>query len=249
MTFEQAEKVYTFEQDKDTPSDKHYFSVWEEWDYQLTAFRNILNDEQFRRYERLSKENAKRYEQSLIEDDSEKTNEILYHQELLAFYENQFLPDIFRSPLIEFSWLNEKGKIEFLKTEYKRFLNDTKKETLTSHFRNYRTFKPNELKLSLLRHKLSCVLPDYGYFKHQMDTPTSGVANDLKTKTQHLPQELERLLSKKYEALKEFNGKKVKEYFGDIKNGWHVTITFTDQEEKEYRSMGLVLLDKEKYGY
>jgi hypothetical protein len=249
LTIEQAEKVYQFESDKDTPSDKHYFSVWEEWDYQLTAFREILNDEQFRKYEELIEENAKDYERSLIKEDSEKASDISYHQELLEFYENQFLPDLLNSPLIDFSWWNDKSKIEYLKGEYRRFLNDSKKEILTTHFRNCRTFKPNELKLSLLRHKLSCVLPDYEHFKHHMDQPTRAVADYIKTKTEYLPRELEHLLIKKYEALKEFNDKKVKQYFADLPNAWHVVIASTDAERNEYRSMGLVLLDKEKYGF
>lgn len=248
LTFEQAENVYQFEQDRDRYSDKYYFSFWEEGDYDLTAFKEILNDEQLKKYGALSKENEEQYKRSLIEEDSEKTNEILYNQELLDYYENQFLPDIFKSPLIELSWLNDKSKIEYLRAEYKRVLNDTKKELLTTHFRNYRSYKPNELKLSLLRHKLSCVLPDYGYFKHQMDQPTRVVADYLEPKTQHLPEELEQLLVKKYDALKEFNGEKVKKYFADINNGWHVTIALTQKQEKEYRSMSLLLLDREHYG-
>ena len=30
LTYEQAEKIYKYEQDKDTYSDKHFFSAWEE---------------------------------------------------------------------------------------------------------------------------------------------------------------------------------------------------------------------------
>lgn len=39
LTFEQAEEVYKYEQDKDIGSEKLYFSTWEEWDYELSSFK------------------------------------------------------------------------------------------------------------------------------------------------------------------------------------------------------------------
>lgn len=39
LTFEQAEQVYKFEEDKSIYSEKHYFSTWEEWDYELLTLR------------------------------------------------------------------------------------------------------------------------------------------------------------------------------------------------------------------
>jgi len=158
LTFEQAERVYKYEQDKDTYSEKHFFSVWEEWDYELTTFREILHDDQLKNYETFLRENIQRYEQSLIEQDGEKANEIAHNEELINFYETQFLPDFFKDPFLRFCWLSiDRAKIEYLRKEYKRFLNDTKKSILTSHFRHNRTFKPNELKASLLRLKLSYI--------------------------------------------------------------------------------------------
>ena len=115
LTFEQAEKVYKHEQDKDTYSQKHYFSAWEEWDYELTIFKEILNEEQFKNYETFLKENIQRYEQNLVELDSERINEIAYNEELINFYETQFLPDFFKDPfLLTFGWLSaDKAKIEY----------------------------------------------------------------------------------------------------------------------------------------
>lgn len=249
LTFEQAEKVYKYEQDKDTYSDKHFFSTWEEWDYEKTTFREILNDEQFKIYETFLDENIQRYEESLKEQDNEKTNEIAYHEELMNFYETQFLPDFFKDPFLGFGWLlNDKAKIEYLKKEYQRFLNDTKKEILTSHFRHNRTFKPNELKASLLRHKLFYIFPNFSYFRHQMDDPTKAVAHYLKTKLRHLPDKTEELLTRKFKELKDFNKTNFKKYYTDTK-GWHVVVgELTNEEEKEQRRMTLLLLDKEKYG-
>lgn len=249
LTYEQAEKVYKYEQDKDTYSEKHFFSVWEEWDYELTTFREILNDDQFKNYETFLKENIQRYEQSLIEQDNEKANKIAYHEELINFYETHFLPDFFKDPFLHFGWLStDRAKIEYLRTEYKRFLNDTKKGILTSHFRHNRTFKTNELKASLLRHRLSYILPDYTSFKHQMDEPTKAVAHYLNTKLRYLPDTTEELLTRKFKELKQFNDTNFKKYYGEIR-GWHVIMgQLTDEEEKEHRTMTLLLLDKEKYG-
>lgn len=249
LTFEQAEKIYEYEEDRDKYSNKHHFSVWEEWDYELTTFREILNDEQLKTYETVLKQNIQRYEQGLIEQDSEMSSEFEYHEDLINFYETQFLPDFFKNPLVRFGWLlNDQAKIEYLRTEYKYFLNDTKKEILTNHFRHNRTFKPNELKASLLRHKRSYIFPDYSYFKYKMDEPTRAVVHYLKPKLRHLPENTEQLLTKKIKELKEFNEINFKKHFGEIR-GWHVVATqLTDEEQNEHNSMTLLLLDKEKYG-
>ena len=251
LTFEQAEKIYKFTQDNElTHSNKHFLSIWEEWDYELTTFSEILSDEQLNIYNTFLKKNIQGYEQNLIEQDNKKTNEIAYHEKLLDFYETQFLPEFFKDPslMLHFSWLsNEKSKIEFLKAEYKRFLNDRRQEILTSHFRHNRTFKPNELKVSLLRHKLSYVLPSYTSFKHQMDEPTKAIACYLKEKLRYLPDKTEEFLKRKFKELKEFNEINLQKHFDEIK-GWHVVgEQLTDEEEKEHRRMTLLLFDKEKY--
>lgn len=251
LTYEQAEKIYRFEQDKDIYSNKHFFSFWEERDYELATFSEILNDEQLRIYKTFFKKGIEGYERSLIELDTKKANEIAYNEELLNFYETQFFPEFFKDPfhLLHFgSFYNEKSKIEFLKAEYKRFLNDTKREILTSHFRHSRTFQPNELKVSLLRHKLSCVLPSYISFKQQMDEPTKAVTYYLKQKLRYLPDKTEELLKRKFKESKEFNKINRQKHFGKIK-GWLVIAEhLTVEEEKERRRMTFLLFDKERYG-
>jgi len=249
LTYDQAEKVYKYEQDKDTYSDKHYLSSWEEWDFELTTFREILDNEQQKNYETFHKENIQRYEQSLAEQDNKTTNEIAYLEELINFYETHLLPDFFEDHFLQFGWLlTDRAKIEYFKAEYKRFINDTKKEILASHFRHNRAFKPNELKASLLRHKLSCIFPDYTSFKHKMDEPTKAVANYLKIKLQYLPKETEELLTRKFKELKEFSDENFKKHYGDVR-GWHVVVgQLTPEEEKEHRILTVLLLDREKYG-
>ncbi|PZR30005.1 MAG: hypothetical protein DI535_00445 [Citrobacter freundii] len=249
LSFEQAEKIYHYQEEKDIYSDKHFFSVWEEWDYERTVFREILNDDQFEKYDKVLQHQIKRYEQSLAAEDVERTNEILYHEEMINFYEQDFLPELFKDPFIRYGWsVLEKNKVDYLRNEYQRFLRNLKKELLTNHFRQNRTFKPTEFKLSLLRHKLHTLFPDYQYFKNQMDEPTRTIADYLKTKARNLPDETEKLLAKKFNELREFNDRNFKKHYGDKRSeGWHVEfVQFTPEEERENRSMTLLLLDREK---
>lgn len=249
LTFEQAEKIYTYQQDKDIYSDKHFFSVWEEWDYERTAFREVLNDEQFAKYDKLLQHQIKQYEQNLIAEDFERTNEILYHEEMITFYEQDFLPELFKDHFIRYGWsVLEKNKVDYLRNEYQRFLRNLKKELLTNHFRQNRTFKPNEFKLSLLRHKLHTIIPDYEYFKNQMDEPTRTIADYLRIKVRNLPDETDKLLTKKFNELREFNEKNFKKYYGEKKTGgWQIEfVQMSQEEERENRSMALLLLDREE---
>ena len=249
LTYEQSEKVYKYEHDKETFSEKHIFSAWEEWDYELTVFKNILNEEQFARYQLIHKENIQNYEQILTQQDNEADNQTQYYEELLNFYENQFLPDFFNTAIFRFGFiLSEKTKMEYLKKEYKRFLNDTKKEMLTNHFRYNRTFKPNELNVALLRHKLFYFLPNYQYFKYNMDEPTKAVAKFLYAKVQYLPGEIEELITDKFNRVKDFTQKLNQKYYTETA-GWHVVVAQQAvEDEKENKIMTCLLLDEQKCG-
>lgn len=249
LTSEQAEKIYKYEQDKNIYSEKHKFSAWEEWDYELTTFKEILDPEQFKNYENSLKENIRHYEESLTELDNQQDKEIAYCEEQINFYETQFLPELFKAPFVRHGLLFiDKPKIEYLRTEYKRFLNDRKMEILTSHFRHNKTFKPKELKAALLRHRLSGIFPDYSFFKHQMDKPTKAIAHFLNSKYRYLPDNIEELLARKFGELKDFNEGLSKKYYPET-GGWRIVVgKMTDEEEKECRRMTLLLLDKEKYG-
>lgn len=251
LTFEQAEQVYRYEQETRTYSLKHSFSVWEEWDYELTTFRQILDTDQIRIYENNLAESVKSYENDLVEQDSERTNKIEYYNEILNYYENIFLPDFFKDPFLSsFIWLNpDKAKIEFLRAEYKSFLNDTKKAILTNHFRYYRSFKPNELKESLLQHKLCYLWPNYLSFKYSMDEATKAVDFYIKNKIKQFPETTEALVTNRLAGLKTFNESNFKKYHQETK-GWHFVIgQLTSEEEREHRVMTLLLLDKDRYGY
>ncbi len=249
LTFEQAKKIFEYEQDKNTYSEKHFFSQWEEWDYELVTFKEILDAGQFKKYEKFLNKNILRYEKSLMEQDNEKHKEVAYYEEQINFYETKLLPDFFQDRVLHLGFfLYDKAKIEYLKAEYARFLIDTKKEILTSHFRNSRTFEPNKLKVALLRHKLLFIFPNYSYFKHQMDEPTKAIVHFLNSKFFCLPENIEKLLTRKLNELKEFNEELFKKYYGDT-SGWHVVIgKKSDEEDREHRIMTFLLLDEAKYG-
>lgn len=248
LTFEQAKQIYQFEQDRDSYSEKYYFSAWEEWDYELSTFRQILTADQLKTYKENNEESIKRYEQSLIDQDHRNTNEIEYVWQMLSYYENEFLPELFKDPFVlTYPILWARAKIEFLKAEYRIFLNERKKSILAEHFRNNRTFKPNELQVALLRHKILYLWPAYGFFKFSADDATKAVINYVKTKIK-FPDKTEELLMKKLVELKAFNEANFKKYHEESR-GWHVVIGHsTEEEEKEERIMSLLLLDKEKYG-
>ncbi|HEY0769448.1 MAG TPA: hypothetical protein VGD31_03880 [Sphingobacteriaceae bacterium] len=250
LTFEQAEKVYKFEQDKGIYSESQIFSAWEFLDYEKTVFGEILNAEQFEKYLEHISENIKHIEQGLIEQDRERINYIAYYKEIISFYETHILPDLFNSAFIHVNWfLNDKPKVVYLRSAYQQFLNERKKEILINHFRYNRTFKPNELKVSLLRHKFAYIFPDYGAFKFKMDEPTKAIARYLTTKYQQLPKQLEELFESKFAELKDFNQKKNKKYFGERNSAIIIETQLTEEERKEHLSMSFLLLDKEGYGH
>ncbi|RPD43408.1 hypothetical protein [Paracnuella aquatica] len=249
LSYEQAEKVHMFEQDKDIYSDKHYFTAWEEWDFEATAFQDILNEEQFATYNAVLNETIQRYEKGLIEQDNQDLRESAFYEDLYNYYQQHFVPDFFMGPFLGLIWLPvDTTKIDFLRAEYKYFLNDSKKELLTSHFRHNRRFKPNQLKGSLLRHKVACIFPDYHSFKHRMDEPTKATSQYLKAKILQLPEETENLVNRKFNELREFMEANFTKHYGDIR-GWHIAVGhFSQEEEREHRVMSLLLLDRKGYG-
>jgi len=252
LTPEQAAKIYKFEQDRDISSTKHYFSFWEECDYEASTYRQILTADQLKHYEENLAEHIKQHEQDLIESDNKGLNEMAYYNEMLAYYENVFLPEFIRDPYMSAipGLLGNKAKIIFLRSEYKSFLNDRKKGILAEHFRHNRLFKPNELQVSLLRLKLLYLWPDYIAFKNAADEATMAVTNYLKTRLRRLPDQIEALFTRKLNELKIFSQANHKKYHGEPRGGWHVTLRpFSDEEEKEAQVMTFLLFDKEKYGY
>ncbi|KIC94359.1 hypothetical protein [Flavihumibacter solisilvae] len=251
LSFEQAEKVYQYEQDKESYSGEKGFTDWEERDYERTIMMEILTAEQFSSYETIRNENIQQHERYLAEEDGGLANQFAYSTELINFYETVYLPEFLNDRNITRQYvraLNQAAKVEFLKKEYKKFLVDSKREILITHFRLYRTFKPNQLKLSLLHHSLSYIFPDYQAFKSRMDDATRTVAEYLKEKLQIVPETTDELFLRKSKELNEFVTAITKKYFGDPRE-WNIAIGhYTPEQERENRIMFPLLLDKESYG-
>ena len=251
LTYEQAEKVFAYEQEKDTYSNKYFFTLWEDADYEYSAFREILSEEQFKIYEIELRKRIQFNEQSFIEQDNEMKMDIKTHNELLEFYETKFIPDFFKDPfLLHFGpFIADHAKVKYIREEYKQYLNDRKKEILTNHFRNNRTFRPNLLMISLIQHKLSAILPDYLPFKARVDLPTKAMLDHLVARIKNPPETTRVFLNRKFNELREFNQKGYTKNAGEIP-GWHTEIRRpTPEEEMELQGMTLLLMDKDRYGF
>lgn len=187
LTFEQAERVYLFEREKDGDSAGQYFSYWEEHEYEMDSFAKILNSSQFDEFKTARLKSLKELEDGIVESDKEQVYQINYHKEILDYLSNNFLPDFFKEKFlfITLSLPEFKAKVDYLKTEYKRFLEITNKETLISHYRYYRCFQPNLLEVSRLQNKINHVNPDYHSFYHKLDESAKGIA-DFFNKTKKL---------------------------------------------------------------
>jgi hypothetical protein len=251
LTYKQAEQVFKYKQDKEVYSEKHHFTEWEDIDYEWTVFQQILDEKQMLVYQKEYEENLRRIEADLKAQDKEAEKEIAFYLQQADYYENEFVPDFFKNPIAGGlqRWL-DKAKIDFLKVEYKRMLIEIKKEILTSHFRHYRTFKPNGLRVSLLQHRIAYLWPDYDAFKRKMDEPTKAVAKYVESKAEaYLLPEIEAFFAQKFEDLAKFNKKSFEEYHAKTV-GWTIGVaTGHSISDKNHEMMCLLLLDKDKYGY
>lgn len=250
LTFEQAEKIYLFEEEKTFHSTQYYFSPWEEFDYELDNFQKILDEKQFKKFVSEHKNNIKQYEKHLIESDQLQTKYISYYNDLLAFYEQNYLPDFFKEQLFMYPQVtsDHKLKVEYLKSEYKNFLEGLKVHIISSHYRHNRLFQPNTLQVALLRHKLHYLIPSFSYFKQDMDEPTKVVANFLLDKFQRYNERFDNLFKRKAQESAAFVKSIKRKHFGSPKNkGYHVIITQTEEQQKEDQIMFAVLMDVATY--
>lgn len=252
LTFEQAEQVYKFEQDKGVYSADHSFSFWEERDYDYSMFKKVLNPEQLVIFEEWRNNTLESYQRSLVEQDQRNLIEIERHQQLFNYYNEQLLPTFFDNAVIMAfpMFSKDKMKIDFLKAEYKQFLNEQKKRILVSHFRDNRIFAPNQLKASMLRHNLDYLWPEYDHFKSLMDEPTKSIAYYLTNQFRHYFNEYKDIVEKQFKALEVFQRENYSLHYGTTKDGWRreIVIETNLEEQREYTTMCLLLLDKDRYG-
>lgn len=243
LTIEQAKQVYEFEQLRDTPSDKHYFSIWEEFDFEYATFQNILTPEQFEDYKTKHQELIRLNEQQVAQQDQEYVKQLQAATDLFQYYQTTLLPDLEKKRMIVWqAFINKREKVEYLKAEYKKYLDAQKKFILVEHFRHSKTLQPHLLQLSLLNYKHSCLLPDYLSFRASMEEPTRVIADYLETKLKRGAALIMEGLKDTLQALKEFRKENTAKHIGEIR-GWHVTI-----EAEEDNLMFMLMLDPKKYG-
>lgn len=243
LTVDQAKQVYEYEQLRDTPSDKHYFSIWEEFDFEFASFQNILTPEQFEEYKTKHQELVRLNEQQVAQQDQQYVKQLEATKDLLHYYQSKLLPDFERQRMIVWqAFMKEREKIEYLKAEHKKHLDNQKKSILVEHFRHSKTLQPQLLQLSLLNHKLACLLPDYFSFRANMDEPTRVIADYLDAMLKRGAPMIMEGLTDTLQALKDFKMENKAKHIGEI-GGWHVTIA-----AEEDNLMFLLLLDTENYG-
>jgi len=251
LSDEQAWLVHKMEEEKLAYSLDREFSVWEGWDFEKASLGEILTADQFSVYEKNLAANIAFAEHRLMAEDKGKDIDLQYNEAILKFYEEQFLPSIAQLlPIFAAAGAIGKGsKLHFLKEEYKHFLIREKRRIYVSHFREYRIFKPNLLKVSLLRHKLDYLWPDYHSFRHAMDEPTKAVATFLAPRFSRLPFEYGDFVDKKQEELRAFSATNYKRFYGGDGRGWQVSAGEpADEAQHECMVMSMLLIDKHRYG-
>ncbi|GAB3901144.1 hypothetical protein GCM10028803_25290 [Larkinella knui] len=251
LTRGQAECIYKYEADKNLESKDKDFLQWEEYDFEWATYKDILTSDQFEMYEADLKTRLRNYESALVEEDNRKFHEIEYNQSLLTILEEKILPDCLnQAAAVKLTGLfQETTKIDFLKAEYKRYLNATKKMLLVDHFRFARTCMPNLLKITLLQHKLDYIWPNYFQFNQWMDEPTRATATYLRQKLYYIQDKIYDHVKTKFAELTTLNEENYRRHWGD-RNGPQVTFgPSTPEDRRDHLLMSLLLLDKDQYGW
>ena len=95
------------------------------------------------------------------------------------------------------------------------------------------------------------IIPNYLYFKQEMDEPTKAISYYLENKFQYLIDTKEKTISEKFQELKEFNQKCFEKYYGKLSSADMYIIKapeLTSTEERTNNTMTILLMDEEKYG-
>jgi hypothetical protein len=250
LTDEQAEQVFLFEANNGPHSGKTFFTDWEQWDYEFHFFSQILDKEQLAKFSQKQKKTIKWYEKGLkgqLEEESLKRMD--YTAEIITYYEQQLLPSMFNSTIQLGSELSyhEHSKVDFLKAEYKKFLQESRRTLLINHFKYYRAYCPITLNATLLNHKIYYLWPDYRSFKHKMDEPTKATGAFLETQLIYLPKDAGAFLQSKLKDASAFFDELHKKYHPEFP-----VYTYgqsSSKEEMRERLMTVLLLDKDQYGW
>jgi hypothetical protein len=251
LSAEQAEMIYTYEQEKENKSEIYFLTFWEEGDFNLMAYKEILTSAQLDIYKSFLKTNSSRYEEDLKIADvkPERLNELAYCTEMLSFYEGHLFPGFINAPFKELveETIADKAKIEWLKKKYRIFLNNGRKKLIIEELRDNRIFSPNKMKITLLKHDLNYLWPDYFSFKAEADTETKNIIVHLENQILLLPDKVYSFINEKLKALKDFNAANFEKYYSNIKFDYVANDYVTDEEIKINSLMCFLLFDKEKY--
>lgn len=248
LTSGQALRIYYHEEEKSIYESGFLFSPWEELDHDLHFFRSILNKEQFLVYEQELKKKMLLHENNLVAEDNNKEKEIAYYLELLKYYTTTLLPSLTDIKVFPFFSLifSNRSKFDYLKTEYKKFVQYSRKDLLVYHFRNYRQFMPNQLKVSLLKHSLHFYFPDYPAFYHQMDAPTKSMAQYFEAIVCRLDKDSLQAIKDIFYQLDIFSNN-INEKYLEEQRGWHVDIKQSEEQTTLNCLMAVLLIDKDLY--
>jgi hypothetical protein len=256
LSIEQASRIYEHEKTIFLSSDPTlvYLTEFEQFDYGFYAFNEILSPEQFELYRTHMDECIAVYENNLAKDDQSAYHlaKVDYSNELLHYYRNIFLPDFFKEdfyPIV--SIRTENPKRRFLKEQYNCFQKREKIKLIAIHFRNHKTFCPNQLKTALFNHELLCLWPNYAHFKQELDRPTLSVAEAIETDIGFSTnKELRLFLDSKFSALNTFYRAMNNKYHPDIAVDYEDDAGLLKVDEAEtlrYRLMCIILLEEGGY--
>ncbi|MFD2918938.1 hypothetical protein ACFS6H_04390 [Terrimonas rubra] len=248
LSEEQALRIYYHEKEKSIFQNNLHFSYWEEADHDLHFFRSVLKEEQFRQYEQQLKDKILHHEHGLAVQDNDKQKEIAYYKEVLDYYKTTLLPALTDLRFFPFFGLifSERSKYNYLQSEYKKFVQYTRKDMLVHHFRNYRQLMPNQLKVSLLSHSLHFYLPDYSSFRDQMDIPTKSMAQYFEEKVCRVDKTSKQAIVDIIAELDVFTNSIYPNYFEES-CGWHVDIGISEEDAILNSLMSVLLIDKDHY--
>ena len=213
-------------------------------DYEEVKFKEILTSSQFGSYISGRAERLRKIEERLVGNDKRYLPHLNAAEERLRYYQDDLIPSFRKNllmPLVSFNLESE--KVNYLKSKYKKFLVDSKKQILIEHFRHSKTLQPALLKLSLLRHKEMYLFPDYFVFKETFDIATKAIADFLIEMLSRISENLSDALRQSMDELKKFNTNNTAKHIGEIR-GWYATLPINNKTEE---FMFVLLLDPKKH--
>lgn len=252
LSYQQALKIYLFEEENSHRPIGYSFSFWEEKDAELDCFTGILNEAQLKLYLQHRDENIFRHEQFLIDSDLSQKEYLDYHTDLINFYREQYIPDFFKEDLFIMRRVvisENETKLRYLKSEYKKFLDRSRAKIIVNHYRHSKLFEPITLQLALTRCNLLYIVPQFNYFQSEMDEPTKAVANYLVSTYQRFHEQHKVFFEQKAKALQSFMEHASAKHITP-KGGWSTNINLHEPEEtiKAEQIMQVLLADEMFYG-